>query len=261
MRRFAIGNVQGRLQDLNRLLENIGFEPEQDQLWFSGDMVGADHDARSVEVLRFVKSLGKSAICVLGDEELKLLAMAEGFIEQDQTYADVLSADDRDELLRWLRQQAFMHHDAGLNMLMVHAGIPADWSLNQARTFAIEVESALSFGSHRSFLENTHARAPRRWNAKLRGWNRLQFISHAFTRMRDCNDKGYMDFGVMVPQTSTELEYQPWYRASQRQTTGIKILFSHRNTDANDFYPNIYPLNAGDTLQALRLDGKIERLS
>lgn len=261
MSSYAIGNVRGRYQALTSLLQSIGFDPAQDQLWFSGDLVGAGTETDPVSVLRYVKSLGKTAISVLGDEELRLLAAAEGFIEHGQVYRAILNAADRDELLRWLRQLPFMHHDARLNTLMVHGGIPAEWSLSQARTFAIEVESALSFGGHRTFLANTHAKAPRRWNAKLRGWNRLQFISHAFTRMRDCNDKGYMDFGVKVPQTRPELEYVPWYRASQRQTTGIKILFSHRQTDVNDFYPNIYPLNTGAELVAMKLDGKPERFS
>jgi bis(5'-nucleosyl)-tetraphosphatase (symmetrical) len=55
----------------------------------------------------FVKNLGDAAISVLGNHDLHLLALAEGFgrAHKGDTLDAVLAAPDRDELLHWLRRQ------------------------------------------------------------------------------------------------------------------------------------------------------------
>ena len=258
---YAIGNIEGRYSLLSALLAKIGFDQQQDTLWFAGNLVKPGRD--SLAVLRFVKGLGKSAISVLGNLDLQLLYLAEGFesAEQDRSYADILTAPDRDELLAWLRQRPFLHHDAASNFALVHGGIPGDWSLSQSRTFAIEVESALSLGGHKAFLENTANKPPKRWHAKLRGWKRLNFIRHAFTCMTECDDTGYMDFDIETRTAKPDLEYMPWYRASNRNTTNLKILFAHRVAAETEFYPNIHPLNFGAGLTAMKLTAGLEKIT
>ena len=109
MTNYAIGSVRGDLNLLLPLLHKSDFDKEKDTLWISGDLI--NRGPNSLEVLRFVKQQGKQAVTVLGHQELRLLAVAEGVQSQnpDDAFDEILTAPDRDELLKWLRQRPFLH--------------------------------------------------------------------------------------------------------------------------------------------------------
>ena len=61
---YAIGDVQGCYLSLQALLNKIDFNPNKDQLWFTGDLV--NRGPQSLEVLRFVTSLPIQPKIILG---------------------------------------------------------------------------------------------------------------------------------------------------------------------------------------------------
>src|SRR6185436_4201444 len=120
--RFAIGDIQGCYDELRALVAQLGFKPDRDQLWFTGDLV--NRGPKSLEVLRYVRALGHNAICVLGNHDLHLLAVAYGTkrknaVKSSDTLDDVLAAKDRDALLEWLLSLPLVHFDPGFGDLLV----------------------------------------------------------------------------------------------------------------------------------------------
>src|SRR5438046_8061628 len=101
MATYAIGDVQGCFDELQRLLARVGIG-KADRLWFVGDLV--NRGPKSLEVLRFVRSLGERAVIVLGNHDLHLVTQHEGFerTRQDDKLSDVLKVPDRRELVVWL---------------------------------------------------------------------------------------------------------------------------------------------------------------
>ena len=263
MTTYAIGAVRGEFQTLLKLLHTIQFDNSQDTLCFTGDLVNNGPD--SLAVLRFVKDLGKQAVTVLGNQELRLLGIAEGVIaaQPEDVFDEILAAPDREALLKWLCQCPFLHHDLGYTL--VHAGIPAEWSLSQAQVFAMEVESTLSMGSPKAFLENIFADDPTRWHAKHRGWKRVRFITNAFTRMRYLNDSGRLDFCANGSPANQPEGYVPWYQMANRAMATHKIIFGHWDVSEAGTVAGIFPLDSGcargGALSALTMTSVPEKIS
>jgi bis(5'-nucleosyl)-tetraphosphatase (symmetrical) len=189
---YAIGDVQGCFDELQRLLAQLRFDASSDRLWFVGDLV--NRGPRSLDVVRFVRGLGESAVTVLGNHDLHLVAQHEG-IERpraDDTLEDLLRAPDAGELVDWMRRRPMMHVEA--SHAMVHAGLLPQWPVAKAARLAREVEAALRGSDYRSFLGNMYGSTPDTWNDGLVGWDRLRVIVNAMTRMRFCTAEGKMEF-------------------------------------------------------------------
>jgi len=226
---YAIGDIQGCYNPLRRLLDKIQFDPSKDKLWFAGDLV--NRGPHSLKTLRFVKSLGDRAVTVLGNHDLTLLAMSEGYGKsKNHTLDDILTAPDRDELLYWLRCQPLFHHNVKRGYSMVHAGVPRQWDTVTALARSHEVETVLRSDNYHKFLANMFGNTPTIWHDKLQGWDRLRYITNCFTRMRYCAKNGALEFHFKGAPGSQENDFCPWYDLKQRKAANDKIIFGHWST-------------------------------
>jgi bis(5'-nucleosyl)-tetraphosphatase (symmetrical) len=254
MATYAIGDVQGCFDELQMLLERVGFNRTHDRLWFVGDLV--NRGPKSLEVLRFVKELGDRALVVLGNHDLHLITQHEGFERKrkDDTFDDVLGAPDAKELVDWLRCRPMMHVDG--NWAMVHAGLLPQWTVSVALSLANEVETALRAPSYRDFLANMYGSKPERWDNGLSGWDRLRVIVNAMTRMRFCTPEGTMEFRTTAK--TAPAGYAPWYEARTR--TEPAIVFGHWSALGLRLTESIAALDTGcvwgGALTALRLEDR-----
>ncbi len=262
---YAIGDVQGCYTDLQNLLSKINFSAINDTLWFAGDLV--NRGPNSLETLRFIKSLGDSAVMVLGNHDLHALAVQAG-IKKDKrdSLSSLLTASDADELFHWLRNQPLIHHDPELNFTLVHAGIPAEWDLKSALAYGQELHRVLSNDNYIEFLEHMYGNMPDRWDEKLTSWDRLRYICNAFTRMRFCYDDGRLNLTEknapeFVAKHSSE-PLKPWFELNTRKMQSDKIIFGHWSNLGLRLQNTVFAIDTGclwgNQLTALKINKELK---
>ena len=256
---YAIGDVQGCYTELCRLLEKINFDSAADTLWFCGDLV--NRGPESLQTLRLVKSLGDSALTVLGNHDLHLLALHHG-IKKIRVTADlqkILKSSDCDELLEWLQVQPLLHYDKRHKAVVVHAGIHPAWGLSKARKLAGEVESALRGEDPARFFNKMYGNKPAYWSDDLCGAKRLRFITNVFTRMRYFDQAQKLDFTVnRSPRRYLRSGLTPWFQMPAKLRPDVRVLFGHWSTLPVGVYGRCFALDGGCVwgghLVALRVD-------
>lgn len=227
MATYVIGDVQGCFAPLQALLEAIAFRPGRDRLWFAGDLV--NRGPASLAVLRFVRDLGDSAVSVLGNHDLHLLAVAGGAAKPKprDTLDEVLTAADRDELLAWLRARPLFHYDERIGWGCVHAGLLPQWDLAQALALAHEAGAAINGPDYIAVLRRMYGNEPAAWDEGLSGDARLRVIINAMTRLRFCSADGVMRLEEKGPPGAQAEGALPWFAAPGRRSAGLRLLFGH----------------------------------
>lgn len=258
MATYAVGDIQGCCTEFQQLLEQIRFDPATDKLWLVGDLVNRGPD--SLGVLRLVKSLNDSAITVLGNHDLHLLAVAAGVakLRSGDTLDDILDAPDRDALLLWLSKQRLLHTEG--NWVLVHAGLLPCWTVAQAQGLAREVEAALCGAHSREFLSNMYGNTPARWDDNLVGYQRLRVITNAFTRMRICTRNGEMEFKFKGEVKNCPAGYLPWFEAPGRASSDATVICGHWSALGLKITPRVIALDTGclwgGAISAIRLEDR-----
>jgi bis(5'-nucleosyl)-tetraphosphatase (symmetrical) len=242
---YVIGDVQGCFDELQELVDYIAFNRKKDQLWFVGDLV--NRGPKSLETLRWVKSLDNSAVMVLGNHDLHLLAAHAGIRKVGPTSSlyKVLHAKDRGELIDWLRKQSLMRYNKSLNFALVHAGLAPQWSIKDALRYAKEVETVLRSKKYKDFLYNMYGDQPKQWDGRLKGWNRLRTITNIMTRARYCNHKGEMNFTDKGPPGTQTASFKPWYEIPSRKSQNTTVVFGHWSTLGHIHDHNIISTDTG----------------
>jgi len=263
MSAYAIGDVQGCYSELQNLLNEINFDERRDELWFAGDLV--NKGPKSLQTLRFIKALGVNAKITLGNHDLHLLAVAKNIqpLLKKDTIQEILAADDVKELIDWLKSRPLLITDDNLNFTMVHAGLPPQWSLENAKEFAKECELILQSEKINKLLAEMYGDTPNIWVNSLQDYAKQRFIINCFTRIRFCNSDGMLDFDAKVAPGKQNTSLIPWYSLPNRKTKDNKIIFGHWSTvhignEKNFKQYNVYPIDTGclwgGRLTAMRLE-------
>jgi bis(5'-nucleosyl)-tetraphosphatase (symmetrical) len=251
MKTYVIGDLQGCAHEAGLLLERVAEDAhsmEEARILFVGDLI--NRGPESLTALRRMKALSESSggrvDALLGNHDLHLLAVAAGVqkASRSDTLDEILAAPDLDELIAWLRRRPLaLFVDAHL---LVHAGVPPQWSAEQTIELAAEVEAVLRGDGWADFLAQMYGNEPDRWDDSLTGIERLRCIVNALTRMRLCWPDGRMDFlhkeSDKGPEGSSLL---PWFDVPGRRTAGVTVVFGHWSALGLVLRPNLVGLDSG----------------
>ena len=243
---YAVGDLQGCFDELQVLVERLKFDPARDRLVFCGDLV--NRGPKSLEVLRYVRSLGDAAITVLGNHDLHLLAVAHGGKPgRRDTLTEILAASDCDELLDWLLEQPLAWRDPDSGTLVIHAGLPPQWTVDETLALANEASAVIRGTDGRRFFGRMYGDQPDTWDPRLRGQDRIRFIVNCLTRLRYCRADGQLDLRPKGAPGSQATHLLPWFQVPGRLSRGTPIVFGHWSTVGQVAWPEerVYGLDTG----------------
>ena len=231
MKTYAIGDLQGCAHEAQALLNRIADDaPGGARIIFVGDLI--NRGPESLAALRRVAALSVESEgrvdALLGNHDLHLLAVACGAqkVSRSDTLDEVLAAPDREQLIGWLRHRPLAMMAQG--HLLVHAGVPPQWTAQQTLALAGEVEAVLRGPNWVAFLGQMYGNTPDRWDDSLRGVARLRCIVNALTLRRLCTVDGVMDFkekeSAIAPIGSNLL---PWFDLPGRRSADTPVVFGH----------------------------------
>ncbi|WP_274571543.1 symmetrical bis(5'-nucleosyl)-tetraphosphatase [Neisseria leonii] len=225
MAHYAIGDLQGCFEPLQRLLAQIGFSHSRDTLWLTGDLI--NRGPQSLECLQFCMAHEGSVQTVLGNHDLHLLALMHGHgrIKRGDTIADLLTHPEAERIKNWLLRQPLLRRHQ--NYLLVHAGLLPQWTAQQAAALAAEVETVLQSDRADAFFARMYGNLPDQWHDNLQGFDRLRLITNVFTRMRALTFDNTPDYSFKGTLADMPGHLRAWFEAPGRRHTDHTVVFGH----------------------------------
>jgi len=256
MATYAIGDVQGCFDALQRLLTHIRFNEDSDSLWFCGDLV--NRGPQSLAVLQWVYDRRAQIKAVLGNHDLHLLALSHGAaqLKKGDTLEDILRSPMRTALLDYLQQLPLYHqHD---HWLLVHAGVPPYWTVER---LMVEADFAQSLWrkAPEIFFTQMYGNEPSLWQDNLLEMDRVRFCVNALTRMRYVNLAGELDLQQKCAPGAQAQGLLPWFEHPALLLGQNRVIFGHwASLMGKSTQPNAYALDTGcvwgQRLTAMRLE-------
>ncbi|MBV1910927.1 MAG: symmetrical bis(5'-nucleosyl)-tetraphosphatase [Kangiellaceae bacterium] len=258
MSTYVIGDIQGCYQSFRNLLNKIKFSTYSDHLVLAGDLI--NRGPQSLETMEYVLSNRTSIRCVLGNHDLHFLAVAQHCKESNSkdTFDDILDSNFLDQIVTWFSNQPLAIYLRQFNTLISHAGIPPNWSVNQAVKYSSEVSQVLQSSARYQFFVSMYGNQPDKWSDSLLGLDRLRYITNAFTRMRFIQHDGRLELNVKTAPDKQNSDLIPWFKSKHLQKDS-HVAFGHwASLQGRSRLANIHALDTGcvwgGELTALRLD-------
>ena len=150
----------------------------------------------------------------------------------------------------------------GGDLLMVHAGVLPQWSVEDTLAVAAELESVLRGPALADFLQTMYGNKPARWNDALSGSARLRVIVNALTRLRFCTTEGEMEFESKDGAAAAPEGFMPWFDVPGRRTAAATVACGHWSTLGWKSRPDLLSIDTGcvwgGCLSAVRIGATLQ---
>ncbi len=226
-RSFVVGDVHACLAELKRLLYKIRYRPEQDQIVFTGDLVG--RGSHPLETLEFVRGLGSNCVNVMGNHDLALIARAYPNDTvplshcRHTSHASLEITQRWRTALQWLARSPFLYDDELHKVIVTHAGVPPQLSLLEAISQARALERCMRRGGPQ--LAQHLIAAPLTDFSRARSLDECaRFAATGLTQMKFCADDGSLDLSEKGAPDTAPLGLHPWFRLRDTARDGDRTL-------------------------------------
>lgn len=249
MSTYFVGDIHGCYKQLELLLKKVNFNSSVDELWTTGDLIA--RGPNSIDVLRYMFSLGGSAKIVLGNHDLYLIKAylsKKIKLHEEKYMSELLSAKDISLLISWLRNQPLLRIDEEKKVILSHAGIPPIWDIHTAKLYAQELEQIISGNDLNDILDLLKSNDKEIiWNSQLSKKDKIKYIINGFTRMRYCYSNGSLDMIYKeYPITSSITQLKPWFVMIDKIPQDFCIVFGHwASLNGMDISDRCFALDTG----------------
>ncbi len=265
MTQYVVGDIQGCVTPLKRLLRRVGFTPAKDRLIATGDLIGRGNEG--LATLSFLRELGDSFTTVLGNHDLHFLAVCAGVAPRrhQDGFDDILDHASCDLLRDWLRGFP-LALALDNNTLVTHAGLYPQWSMAEAIGYSSEIQSLLRSHPWQALMASMYGNQPDQWQQQLSGPARSRFIINALTRMRYIQANCRLELSCKVPPAQAPAHLTPWFDwPNPSLSQENRIIFGHwAALEGQTHQPRMLNLDTGyiwgGALTLLNLDNLVRTL-
>lgn len=226
---YIIGDVHGCYYELKNLLKLIKFNQVTDHVIFVGDLVG--RGPKSLEVLDLIMDLGDSAISVLGNYDLKLLAVYYNIVTQDpiDKFDSILQNTNINKYISWYSNLDFLYLSKRLNIAVAHAGIPPNWGIDsEAYEHAKFAKDYINTHGMKNALINLYSNNELDGTKLTNDHKLFQYIVFGFTRLRYCLSDNYFDKDYKGKPGTQPNNLLPWFSIREKsKNDGYSLFFGH----------------------------------
>lgn len=262
MSTYFIGDIHGCYKNFKNMLEYIKFDPNIDILHLTGDLIS--RGPNSLEVLRLIRNLKKSAYTVLGNHDLNLLQtyFDKKYCQSSKnSYNSILHAPDSDELIYWLRHQPILYINEQKKILMAHAGIHPHWNIHNVKQYSKEIEQILTSDDPALLFKKQSINLSNNNTLNIIKIKKIQENTDIFTKMRYIYKNGKLNMQYKDNPKYAPKNLYPWFNIPRLISPTYSIIFGHWASLKNkQIPPNIYGLDSGccwgGALTALRWEDK-----
>jgi len=255
---YIVGDVQGCISSLKKLLTKIKFSYDSDRLFFLGDVVNRGEN--NLETMKFILSHQENFDMVLGNHDIHLIAchFDHKKIKKSDNFVDILSSSIRDKVIEYLLSRSLSIELHG--SILIHAGIPPIWSKDDVLYFSDYIKSEMQSSSSKKFIDSIYSNKPNKFEDSLTMIEKSTYAINALTRMRFCSKYGEIDYKAKGNFNHNPCGYKAWFLHKNEKLKNIDIFFGHWSTLKEFNQLRRYHLDTGcvwgNKLTAIRFDDK-----
>jgi bis(5'-nucleosyl)-tetraphosphatase (symmetrical) len=229
MSTYVIGDVHGCYSELKSLLDIIKFDRANDKLIFVGDLIG--WGPNSLEVLDLIMDLGTASINVLGNHEIKFLAMTQGVYSNiiPNDLKNIFDSPKLDQYISWLSASPLMYIDTISDIVVTHAGLPPSWDvLTDTRKHVTLFDQYIALNGIKKTMQAIYSGDSLNWHNNMTLEEILRYTVFGLTKIKYCFNSGQFDTKFQCAPGVQPSYLAPWFKIRDpKLNNNYRLFFGH----------------------------------